>query len=312
MANTFNPCRKLNSCKKFTCYISSIYIYYEVKLCGFMLSILMIILCMDAFETWLKYKHRTSCLKRMASNDGVRLRSVFFQLNEWIDKQTTDFLFLRDSNHTKAFLLANIILGFIFIVGKYISGYVITYIFCMFLCVSFKIVTPIMKMCRYIQQDLESEYEYEGLMPEMSDIDIKLMSVELDPVSIDEKHNFDYWKPEDIPLEEASDSSENSSSLVTNFSMEKIQTLEKDVETSDSSEDEYIPLDQPKLQHLQSTLQVVDAGNSWGSSAYNAIWNLTGVVTNMMKAQAEVGKRKRVSSMDSSEGFEMIDENELT
>lgn len=61
----------------------------------------MIILCVDAFETWLKYKHRTSCLKIMASNDGVRLRSVFFQLNEWIKKQITDFLFLRDSNHTK-------------------------------------------------------------------------------------------------------------------------------------------------------------------------------------------------------------------
>lgn len=52
----------------------------------------------------------------------------------------------------------------------------------------------------------------------------------------------DYWKPDDIPLEEASDSSDNSSSLVTNMSIEKMQSLDKNVETSDSSEDEYIPL----------------------------------------------------------------------
>lgn len=57
----------------------------------------------------------------------------------------------------------------------------------------------------------------------------------------------DYWKPDDLPIEDASDSSENSSSLVTNFSMEKVDTLQKDVETSDSSEDEYIPLGRYKI-----------------------------------------------------------------
>lgn len=51
----------------------------------------------------------------------------------------------------------------------------------------------------------------------------------------------DYWKPDDLPLEEASDSSDNSSSLVTNLSTEKLQTLSKDVEITDSSEDEYMP-----------------------------------------------------------------------
>lgn len=54
-------------------------------------------------------------------------------------------------------------------------------------------------------------------------------------------HVIDYWKPEDLPIEEASDSSETSSSLVTNLSMEKMQTFEKEIETSDSSEDEYMP-----------------------------------------------------------------------
>lgn len=52
----------------------------------------------------------------------------------------------------------------------------------------------------------------------------------------------DYWKPDDVPLAECSDSSDNSSSLVTNFSMEKMQSLGKDVDSSDTSEDEYIPL----------------------------------------------------------------------
>lgn len=46
-----------------------------------------------------------------------------------------------------------------------------------------------------------------------------------------------------MPIEEVSDdSSEHSTSLVTNLSMEKMHTLNKDVETSDSSEDEYIPI----------------------------------------------------------------------
>lgn len=54
-------------------------------------------------------------------------------------------------------------------------------------------------------------------------------------------HVIDYWKPEDLPIEEASDSSETSSSLVTNLSMEKMQTFEKEIETTDSSEDEYMP-----------------------------------------------------------------------
>lgn len=45
-----------------------------------------------------------------------------------------------------------------------------------------------------------------------------------------------------MPLAECSDSSDNSSSLVTNLSMEKMHNLEKDVESSDNSDDEYIPL----------------------------------------------------------------------
>lgn len=54
--------------------------------------------------------------------------------------------------------------------------------------------------------------------------------------------NFaDYWKPEDLPFEEASDSSDTSSSLVTNLSIEKMQTLSNEVEVTDSSDDEYIP-----------------------------------------------------------------------
>lgn len=58
----------------------------------------------------------------------------------------------------------------------------------------------------------------------------------------------DYWKPNDVPLAEYSDSSDNSSSLVTNFSIEKMNTLEKDVDSTDTSEDEYIPLGKYNLQ----------------------------------------------------------------
>lgn len=44
-----------------------------------------------------------------------------------------------------------------------------------------------------------------------------------------------------MPIDD-SDSSDHSSSLVTNMSLEKMQAFEKEVEITDSSEDEYIPL----------------------------------------------------------------------
>lgn len=70
--------------------------------------------------------------------------------------------------------------------------------------------------------------------------------------------------------------------------------------------------EQQKKEQLQSTLEVVQPSDTWSSTAYNALWNLTGAVTNMMYSKTEENKRKRMSSVDSSDGFEMIDKNDLT
>lgn len=51
---------------------------------------------------------------------------------------------------------------------------------------------------------------------------------------------IDYWKPEELPIGgDVSDSSENSNSMITNLSMERV---ERDADTSDSSDDDYMPL----------------------------------------------------------------------
>lgn len=64
-------------------------------------------------------------------------------------------------------------------------------------------------------------------------------------------------------------------------------------------------------EQLQSTLEVVQP-STWGSSAYNAIFNITGAVANMMSnAPEDKTKRRRVPSIDSSDGFEIIDKNDL-
>ncbi|KAG6457398.1 hypothetical protein O3G_MSEX010291 [Manduca sexta] len=215
----------------------------QIKLFVFVLSLAITIMIIDAFESWLKHKHRTTLLRHIGSHDGQQLKTAMSQLTQWFQTQYTDFVYLRETNHTKAFILVNMYLGVTFITGKYINGYILIYVITMFLCVAYKVVVPILKMCKNMQQDLESECEYEGLIPEISDLEKKLLSIEPEHnQNMDDKQSYDYWKPDDIPFEEGSDSSENSSSLVTSFSMDKIQTLEKDVQSSDSSEDEYIPL----------------------------------------------------------------------
>lgn len=65
-------------------------------------------------------------------------------------------------------------------------------------------------------------------------------------------------------------------------------------------------------EQLQSTLEVIQPSTTWGSSAYNAFFNITGAVANMVSnAPEDKTKRKRVSSIDSSDGFEIIDKNDL-
>ncbi|XP_028041649.1 uncharacterized protein LOC114251544 [Bombyx mandarina] len=285
-------------------------VYHQINFIKFMICLCITLLCLDGFEAWLKYKHRTACLERLSTYNGKKIILATKQLKDWFVNKWCEFIYIRQTNHTKAFLLANIILGCIFFIGKYVNGYMLIYSMCLFVCLSHKVIYPVIKIFKNIQQDLESESELEGLIPEISDVDIQLLTIEAEQ-QIDEKQSYDYWKPEDIPLEEASDSSENSS-LVTSFSVDKINTLEKDIETSDSSEDEYIPLVYYNCldPQLQTTLEVSEP-NTWTNSAYNTLWNFTGALSNMMKTTNEA-TRKRMSSKDSSDGFEIIDKNEFT
>lgn len=50
---------------------------------------------------------------------------------------------------------------------------------------------------------------------------------------------------------------------------------------------------------------------TWSNSAFNVISSLGGVVANMVYSSNNEEKRKRVSSIDSSDGFEMIDKNDF-
>ena len=61
---------------------------------------------------------------------------------------------------------------------------------------------------------------------------------------------------------------------------------------------------------LQSTLEILQPAASWGSTAYNTFFNVTGAVASMMYTSQEKPK-KQLPSHDSSDGFEMIDKNEL-
>ncbi|XP_013182439.1 PREDICTED: uncharacterized protein LOC106128547 [Papilio xuthus] len=291
-------------------------VHQEINFLQFIFKLTIVVLVIDALETWLKYKHRTTCLKKLASCDITKFNSATVQLSNWMNKRWLDYVFLRERNHTKAFLLLQIIFGVAFFVCKHISGYTIMYFLTMFICFSKKLLPPIVRLVRKIQLNTESdlELELEGLIPEASDANMDLLSIEQDQNQIiDEKQSLDYWKPEDLAIEEASDSSETSSSIVTNLSMEKMQTFEKDIETSDSSEDEYMPrIKQPEpLREEYRSTAVVEPANTWSNAAYNVFQNLGGAVVNMIYTSQDERRRNRVSSIDSSDGFEMIDKNDI-
>ncbi|XP_072943752.1 uncharacterized protein [Epargyreus clarus] len=304
--------RKLWLTLLFICLFHVIFIicvYQEVNLLQFICLSCAMVISIDAFEAWLKHKHRTNCLRRLSRQEVDKISSASAEFNNWMAKKCNNLIYLRDINHTKAFLLIQIFLGLMFFTGKYTSGYTIIYFLFMFICFLHKIIPPITKVLRKIQQTAESDAELEGLIPDISDANMDLLSIEpeIKPV-IDEKQSLDYWKPMDVSLEEASDSSDNSSSLVTNLSADKMHSLDRDVETSDSSEDEYIPRDQQHEQ-FQSTLEVQPV-STWSGAAYNVLSNLSGAVVNMVYTR-EDKRRQRVSSIDSSDGFEMIDKNDV-
>ncbi|KAG7307204.1 hypothetical protein JYU34_007357 [Plutella xylostella] len=282
--------------------------YFEVTFLEFVLKLFIFIIMADAFETWLIYKHRTSFLKKLAIQDGSILVNNIIKATTWMEYQLSNFIYLRETNHTKAFLLANIILGLVFIMSQLINGYVLIYCVLMLAFTFHKIAPPVYRVCQKIKQNAESDNEIENLIPDVSEVDLKLLSFEPEPIK-DEKQSLDYWKPVDLAADDASDSSDNSSSIVTNLSMEK---LPKDVESSDSSDDEYIPLVKQNDQ-LQSTLEEVQPAGNWGSSAFNVLRNISGAVASVYVAPSasDDKKRKRISSVDSTDGFEMIDKSDL-
>ncbi|KAH9630703.1 hypothetical protein HF086_003994 [Spodoptera exigua] len=65
-------------------------------------------------------------------------------------------------------------------------------------------------------------------------------------------------------------------------------------------------------QKMKSTLEVVEPASTWSSTAYNTFWNITGAVANMIQSESSTTKRNRLSSIDSSDGFEMIDKTDLS
>ncbi|CAG4909923.1 unnamed protein product [Colias eurytheme] len=274
-------------------------------ICGFTI----LIVSVDAIEAWLKYKHRTTCLKRLAQNDNNQLSQSVFKMSQWINNKFFNYIDLRENNPTKAFLLMEIIFGAIFIIGRYTNGYILTYSFSMILIFLNKLIPPLKRVINRLRQTAESDFELEGLVPDASAENLDLLSIEPEVQPLyDEKQSLDYWKPEDLPIEDASDSSDNSSSLVTNLSMEKLQNLDKDVEVTDSSEEEYIP--QEQHEKFRSSMEVQPVG-SWSNSAYNALSALGGAVSNIVYSPNAETKRKRVSSIDSSDGFEMVDKNDI-
>ncbi|CAH2086502.1 unnamed protein product [Euphydryas editha] len=284
--------------------------YRQLNVLQFIFGFSVIIISIDAVEAWLRYKHRTSCLKRLVYHENQHIKLVTYKIQTWVERTWTGFIYLRDRNHTKAFLLLQIILTIMMLIGRYTSGYTLIYSICTVIFFMHKLLPHLVNILKIVKQDAESDFELEGLIPDENDVNLALLSIEQDQKHIkDEKQSLDYWKPEDLPFEEASDSSDNSSSLATNLSIEKMQILSNEVEATDSSEDEYIPQVQPSEQ-IQTTLEVQPVG-TWSNTAFNALSSFGGAVANMVYSSQDNKKKKRVISVDSSDGFEIIDKDEL-
>lgn len=56
---------------------------------------------MDAFESWLKHKHRTTFLKRISNIESTILNAKVVKLKQWMKRRWIDFIFIRETNQTK-------------------------------------------------------------------------------------------------------------------------------------------------------------------------------------------------------------------
>ncbi|XP_052737462.1 uncharacterized protein LOC112052466 isoform X4 [Bicyclus anynana] len=243
----------------FVCFniVFMVCLYRQLNLIQFAIGFSIVIICFDALESWLKYKHRTTCLKRLASHDNQKIKTALTEINNWINRQCKGFIFLRNNNHTKAFLLLQIMLSLIFFIGRYTSGYTILYLLFTVIFFLHKLIPPIIKVYKKVQQNAESDFELEGLIPDESDVNLDLLTIEPDQKS----------------------------------SVDDRQSLEQ----------------QPE--QYQSSLEVQPSG-TW-SNAFGVLSNLKGAVVNMVYNQHDDKKRRRIPSVDSSDGFEMVDKNEL-
>lgn len=76
-------------------------VHRQISLFKFVLCSCIAILIIDAFESWLKYKHRTTCLKRLANYESKQLTTAAVKFNQWFWNKWNDLLYLRETNHTK-------------------------------------------------------------------------------------------------------------------------------------------------------------------------------------------------------------------
>lgn len=87
-------------------FFNSATVHQQVNLLEFILMSCTAVVSIDAFESWLKYKHRTGCLKKL-SGHGDQINSVALHFKLWLKNRWNEFLFLRETNHTKVSICCN-------------------------------------------------------------------------------------------------------------------------------------------------------------------------------------------------------------
>lgn len=75
--------------------------YRQLNVLQFIFGFSAIIISIDAVEAWLRYKHRTSCLKRLVYHENENIKIVAYKIQTWFERMWTGFIYLRDKNHTK-------------------------------------------------------------------------------------------------------------------------------------------------------------------------------------------------------------------
>lgn len=98
----------------------SICLHREFNIYKFLIAIFMVIISIDGFETWLKYKHRETFLRRISAcnesiDSSMQLYQYMLRVKIWINKKWSEFLFLRETNHTKVSNFFTVLLSLLII-----------------------------------------------------------------------------------------------------------------------------------------------------------------------------------------------------